>query len=192
MPKRQRNPHDRSWMPRISGTRESYHTTQIEHNPARPKRNAPIPMCDARMVPKGTLRLAGWRWRVLNDHRAGHRPCFSMREVVATRNLTGSGDACLRRPACRCSVGWSKRSHSGGLGPPATSAFVNPVSRGGQEFRSGRCRIRRECDASLHSGSLSLRSGPSSGAFLCRARHCRTRRLDQCINTNIMLYCQKG
>lgn len=130
MPKRQRNPHDRSWMPRISGTRESYHTTQIEHNPARPKRNAPIPMCDARMVPKGTLRLAGWRWRVLNDHRAGHRPCFSMREVVATRNLTGSGDACLRRPACRCSVGWSKRSHSGGLGPPATSAFVNPVSRG--------------------------------------------------------------
>lgn len=164
MPKRQRNPHDRSWMPRISGTRESYHTTQIEHNPARPKRNAPIPMCDARMVPKGTLRLAGWRWRVLNDHRAGHRPCFSMREVVATRNLTGSGDACLRRPACRCRVVQALP-----FGRPRASVHQrlrgSGLCRGCQEFRSGRGRIRRECDAdaSLHRGSLSLRSGPSSG-----------------------------
>lgn len=106
-------------------------------------------MCDARTVPKGTLARCGWPGVKRAPCRTGRAPSMLF-HTRGGRNLTGRRQrgrvrACGGLPV---GVGWSKRSHSGGLGrPPATSVFVDPVSRWCQEFslwaRQNPARMRR-------------------------------------------------
>jgi hypothetical protein len=140
-------------------------TTDETHPPTHRKTHPCV--VHARCRSKGTRRLAP-------PHRPATGHAFHTR---GGRSLTGSR-ACRRnerpsaargcmRAACLVLAGlhaaacWVVQAFpcirwASGLGPPATSAFVDPVSGG--EFRSGCGRIRCECDAmpSQHNGSLSL------------------------------------